>query len=187
MLDTKIYLNADGFGDTIKAKDKAFDQDKAKAMIFMCRHLHEGFKAEYLNGEDPLVLQNKLNERYDHQKTMILPKGRSGWMHLRLQDFKIASEYNSTMFNITTRLLLCGENITDEERLEKTYASNMVLHQQYREKRFKKYGCETIGERLPSRCRRMHSLYKDGLKQVGMQSECCGSLNSWMHQFERII
>lgn len=72
-----MHLNANGLGDTIKAENKAFDQDKAKAVIFMRCHLHEGFQAEYLNDEDPLLLWNKLKERYDHKKTMILPKARN--------------------------------------------------------------------------------------------------------------
>ncbi|KAA3463810.1 hypothetical protein EPI10_008129 [Gossypium australe] len=44
---------------------------------------------------------------------------------------------------ITSQLKLCGENITDENMLEKTYstfhANNVVLQTQYREKGFKKY------------------------------------------------
>ncbi|XP_026450564.1 uncharacterized protein LOC113350644 [Papaver somniferum] len=44
---------------------------------------------------------------------------------------------------LTPTLKLCGENITDEQLLEKTFttfhASSVVLQQQYREHRFKKY------------------------------------------------
>ena len=51
------------------------------------------------------------------------------------------------MFRITSQLTLCGEKITDEEMLEKTFstfhASNMLLQQQYRERGFKKY-CDLI-------------------------------------------
>ena len=47
------------------------------------------------------------------------------------------------MFRITSLLLLCGEKVTDEEMLEKTFstfhASNVLLQQQYREKGLKKY------------------------------------------------
>ncbi|KAK9713437.1 hypothetical protein RND81_06G026800 [Saponaria officinalis] len=82
-------------------------------------------------------------ERYDHQKTVILPNARYDWMHLRLQDFKSVSEYNSAMFRITSQLKLCGEKITDMDMLEKTYstfhANNVVLQTQYREKGFTKY------------------------------------------------
>ncbi|XP_060187165.1 uncharacterized protein LOC132616630 [Lycium barbarum] len=44
---------------------------------------------------------------------------------------------------ITSQLKLCGDNITDEDMLEKTlttfHASNLVLQQQYRERGFKKH------------------------------------------------
>ena len=64
-------------------------------------------------------------------------------MHLRLQDYKTVSEYNSAMFRISSHLELCGEKVTDEDMLEKTFstfhASNLLLQQQYREKGFKKY------------------------------------------------
>ena len=62
---------------------------------------------------------------------MILPKARYDWMHLRLQDFKIVSEYNYALFKISSQLKLCGENITEEDMLEKTFTlfhvSNVLL------------------------------------------------------------
>ncbi|XP_039128431.1 uncharacterized protein LOC120264674 [Dioscorea cayenensis subsp. rotundata] len=74
---------------------------------------------------------------------IILPKARYDWMHLRLQDFKTVSEYNSTIFRISSQLKLCGERIVDSDMLEKSFstfhASNMLLQQQYREKGFTKY------------------------------------------------
>ena len=74
---------------------------------------------------------------------MILPKTRYDWMHLRLQDFKTVSEYNSSLFKISFKLKLYGEKITDENMLEKTFiafhTSNVLLQQQYRERRFTKY------------------------------------------------
>ena len=64
---------------------------------------------------------------------MILSKARYDWMHLRLQDFKTVSEYNSAIFKISSRLKLCGEKITDEDMLEKMFstfhASNVLLQQ----------------------------------------------------------
>ena len=51
------------------------------------------------------------------------------------------------MFKITSQLKLCGETITDEDMLEKTFstfhATNMLLQQKYRKKDCKKY-CELI-------------------------------------------
>ncbi|KAI3514920.1 hypothetical protein L1887_13667 [Cichorium endivia] len=108
---TEIHLDAMGLGNTIKtvnALNEASNQDKTKAMILLCRHLNEGLKAEYLTVKDPVDLWNNLNERYDHQKMVVLPRARFDWLHLWLQDFKSVSEYNSTMFKITSQLKLCG-------------------------------------------------------------------------------
>ncbi|XP_021757914.1 uncharacterized protein LOC110722950 [Chenopodium quinoa] len=143
VLDAEIHLDAKGLGETIKEGNKATLQDKAKAMIFLRHHLHEGLKNEYLTVKDPQILWSNLKERYDHQKTVILTRARYDWLNLRLQDFKSVSEYNLAMVKITSKLQLCGENITDSEMLEKTYstfhANNIVLQTQYREKGFKKY------------------------------------------------
>ncbi|XP_021831203.1 uncharacterized protein LOC110771246 [Prunus avium] len=101
-------------------------------MIFLKRHIHEGLKCEYLTVKDPLAFWRNLKERYDHQRTVILPKARHDWMHLRLQDFKSVADYNSALFRISSKLRLCRENITDADLLEKTFttfhASN-VNHQ----------------------------------------------------------
>ena len=123
ILDVGIHLEANALGETIKDGNNASNQDKAKAMIFLRHHLHEGLKAKYLTINDPLVLCNNLKERYDHQKTVMLPKARYDWMHLHLQDYKTVSEYNSAMFRISSRLKLCGEKVTDEDMLEKTFST----------------------------------------------------------------
>ncbi|XP_070002275.1 uncharacterized protein [Nicotiana sylvestris] len=127
-----------GLGDAIKDKTKASTQDCAKALIFLRHHLDDGLKIEYLTVKDPLVLWNGLKERYDNLKLVTLPQARYDWPHLRLQDFKSVSEYNSAMFRITSKLKICGDTITNYDMLEKTFttfhASNMVLQQQYREK-----------------------------------------------------
>ncbi|KAK9726497.1 hypothetical protein RND81_05G219700 [Saponaria officinalis] len=123
VLDAEIHLDAKGLGETIKEGNKTTSQDKTKAMIFLRHHLHDGLKNEYLTIKDPQILWSNLKERYDHQKTVILPNARYDWMHLRLQDFKSVSEYNSAMFRITSQLKLCGEKITDMDMLEKTYST----------------------------------------------------------------
>ncbi|XP_070013621.1 uncharacterized protein [Nicotiana sylvestris] len=47
-----------GLTDTIKDKNQASNQDRAKAMIFLCHHLGEGLKMEYLTVKDPLCGDN---------------------------------------------------------------------------------------------------------------------------------
>ncbi|XP_047250128.1 uncharacterized protein LOC124885908 [Capsicum annuum] len=150
-LDAKIHLNAMSLIDTIKNDNKTSDQDKDKAMIFLCHHLDEGLKMEYLTIKDPLTLWNNLKERYDHLKMVILPQARNEWTYLRFQDFKNVTEYNSAMFRIKLKFDLCGESMTDHDMIEKIlstfHSSSMVLQQQYREMDFKKYS-ELIGHLL---------------------------------------
>ncbi|XP_070682416.1 uncharacterized protein [Malus domestica] len=53
------------------------------------------------------------------------------------------SEYNSALFRITSQMKLCGDTITEEDMLEKTFstfhASNVLLQQQYRARGFTEY------------------------------------------------
>ncbi|KAK4714706.1 hypothetical protein R3W88_020613 [Solanum pinnatisectum] len=141
VLDAKIHLDAKGLGATITNGNTTSSQDKAKTMIFLRHHLDEGLKVEYLTVKDPLELWTGLKERYDHLKATVLSMTRYEWIHLRLQDFKTICEYNSVVYKITSQLKLCGEDIKDEDMLEKTlttfHASNLVLQQQYRERGFK--------------------------------------------------
>ncbi|XP_016486394.2 uncharacterized protein LOC107806696 [Nicotiana tabacum] len=143
VLDAEIHLAAKALENIIIQENEISGQDKAKAMIFLRHHLDEWLKTEYLTLKDPFELWSSLKERYDHLKATILPRARYEWIHLRLQDFKTVSEYNSVVFRITSQLKLCGKIMNDEDLLEKTlstfHASNMVLQQQYREKGLKKY------------------------------------------------
>ncbi|XP_019248978.1 PREDICTED: uncharacterized protein LOC109228278 [Nicotiana attenuata] len=104
VLDAEIHLDAMGLANTIKDKNQASNQDRAKAMIFLHHYLDEGQKMEYLTVKDPVILWNNLKDRYDHLKMVVLPQARYDWTHLRLQDFKSISEYNSAMFRIIFQL-----------------------------------------------------------------------------------
>lgn len=143
VLDAELHLASNNLGETIKENTGAPEQDCAKAMILLRHHLHESLKSQYLTVKSPFELWKSLKDRFDHQKTVILPRARYEWMQLRLQDFKTVAEYNSEMFRIVSKLRLCGEKVTDEHMLEKTFstfhASNLVLQQQYRERGFKTY------------------------------------------------
>ncbi|XP_023741513.1 uncharacterized protein LOC111889600 [Lactuca sativa] len=92
---------------------------------------------------DPSILWNLLKEIFDHQKTFILPSTRDQWRTLRFHDFKKVNEYNSTLFRICLQLKYCGQEVTDEDMLEKTYstchAANITLMQQHRMQKFTIY------------------------------------------------
>ena len=138
-----MHLESLGLAETIKEKSTMSTQEKAKAMIFLRKHLDEGLKYEYLNVKNPCVLWKDLKDRFDHQKEVILPTINDEWNNLRFQDYKKVSDYNSAMFRIVSQMKFCGRNITDGEMLEKTYstfhASHLTLQQQYRLCGYKKY------------------------------------------------
>ncbi|WJZ84982.1 hypothetical protein VitviT2T_004553 [Vitis vinifera] len=128
ILDAELHLDAMNLRATIKQGNQTSLQDRTKALIFLRHHLNEGLKNEYLTVKDPFTPWSNLKERYDHHKTVILPKARYDWMHLRLQDFKTVSEYNSVLFKISSQLKLCGEKITEEDMLEKTFTTFHALN-----------------------------------------------------------
>ena len=80
ILDVEINLEAANLGETIKEGNQRSLQDRAKTLIFLRQHLHEDLKIEYLTVKDPLILWIELKKRFDHQKTVILPKARYDWM-----------------------------------------------------------------------------------------------------------
>ncbi|KAH7857353.1 hypothetical protein Vadar_011686 [Vaccinium darrowii] len=143
ILDIEIHLDAMEIGRTITNGNSASLKDRARAMIFIRHHLHEDLKSEYLTVKDPLVLWNNLKERFGHQKTVMLPRARYHWMHLRFEDYKSVSEYNSALFRIVSLMRLCGEKITEMDMLEKTYSTihprDMNLSQTYRQRSYEKY------------------------------------------------
>ena len=56
--------------------------------------------------ENPLDLWNALQQRYDHQKMVLLPKAKNDWKNLRFIDFKSVDEYNSALFKTVSMLRL---------------------------------------------------------------------------------
>ncbi|XP_074346405.1 uncharacterized protein LOC141685187 [Apium graveolens] len=144
VLDAELHLSANGLKDTIDLEKIPTVEQNAKAIIFLRHHIHEDLKSEYLTIKNPITLWNNLKDRFDHQKLVHLPSARYDWINLSLQDFKSIAEYNSALFKINSKLILCGENIIDAEMIEKTlstfHPNIMILAQQYRERNFQKYG-----------------------------------------------
>ena len=142
-LDAKIILKSKGLSECITENNNANEKDRYRVILIIRHHLAESLKDQYLTIENPLDLWNELKSRYDHQRTVILPKARFDWTNLRIQDYKSVDEYNSALFKIVSKMKLCGESITEQDMLEKTFstfhASNVLLQQQYREKGFKTY------------------------------------------------
>ena len=124
IMDVKMHLQSQGIQNTINEHNEyATEQEKAKAIVFLRKHIDEMLKYEYLDVTDPIVLWNQLKERFDHQKEVILPSARDEWRTLRFQDFKKVNEYNSALFRICSQLKYCGHEVTDEDMLEKTFST----------------------------------------------------------------
>ena len=47
-LDAKIHLQSKKLGETIKEGNKTSPEEKALALIFLCHHIHDDLKNEYL-------------------------------------------------------------------------------------------------------------------------------------------
>ncbi|XP_048431497.1 uncharacterized protein LOC125473137 [Pyrus x bretschneideri] len=109
VMDAKIHLEARNLGETINEDNNTSSQDRAKAMIFICRHLDEGLKSEYLTVKDPQTLWKALKNSYNHQNTL-----------------KLCGE------TITEEDML-------EKIFSTFHASNVLLQQQYRERGFTEY------------------------------------------------
>lgn len=142
-LDTKINLKSKGLGEYIVEGNDENERNRYKTISIIRHHLAESLKDQYLTIENPMDLWNELKVRYDHHRTVLLPKANFDWRNLRFQDFKSVEEYNSAMFKIVSQLKLCGEKVTDHDMLEKTFSTfhtnNVLLQQQYRERGFETY------------------------------------------------
>ncbi|KAK9733288.1 hypothetical protein RND81_04G057500 [Saponaria officinalis] len=156
-LDDDVHLSAASLGNTITDGNKESVENR-----------------QYLTVKDPYKLWTELKGRFDHKKSVILPRARYEWMHLRLQDFKSVIEYNSALYQIVSRLRLCGETVTKSDLLEKTYstfhASNMVLQQQYRERQFKIYfdliSCLLVSEKNNELLMQNHQTHPTGSSPI---------------------
>lgn len=112
-LDTRICLRSKGIGDTIVDGNAENDKNQYLEISIIRHHLAESLKDQYLTIDSPLELWNALKARYDHQKTVLLPKATYEWLNLRIQDIQSVDEYSSALFKIVSKLRLCGE--TDRE------------------------------------------------------------------------
>ncbi|XP_070662257.1 uncharacterized protein [Malus domestica] len=112
--DVKLHLTAKNLCPAIedKTNNPIGEAEKATAMIFIRRHIHDALQIEYLAKEDPQALWVALANRFDHQKDIFLHEARHDWHHLRFQDFKYVNEYNYEVCRIRSLLKFCNETLT---------------------------------------------------------------------------
>ncbi|XP_074347450.1 uncharacterized protein LOC141686305 [Apium graveolens] len=142
--DVKLHLGSKKLSDTIKAENKSTAEENFTSIIFLLHHMHEDLKSKYLEVEDPFILWKNLKDRFDHQKLVYLPAAENDWANLRLQDFKSVRAYSSASFKISSRLIMCGEKVTEKRKIDKTlstfHPNNINLAEMYRERKFTKFG-----------------------------------------------
>jgi hypothetical protein len=57
--------------------------------------------------EEPHSLWVALKDRYEQQKTIMLPKANHEWAQIRLQDFKSIEDYNHAIHKVCVKLQFC--------------------------------------------------------------------------------
>ncbi|XP_074374053.1 uncharacterized protein LOC141714433 [Apium graveolens] len=142
--DVKLHLGSKKLSDTIKAENKSTDKENFTSIIFLRHHMHEDLKSEYLEVENLFILWENLKDRFDHQKLVYLPAAENDWVNLRIQDFNSVRAYSSALFKISSRLIMCGEKVTEKRKIDKTlstfHPNNINLAEMYRERKFTKFG-----------------------------------------------
>ncbi|GKD45175.1 hypothetical protein Tco_1269820 [Tanacetum coccineum] len=62
-----------GIAQTIVENNDSPPQDKARANIFLRKHIDDRLKFEYLTTEDPSILWKDLTDHFDNQREVLLP------------------------------------------------------------------------------------------------------------------
>ncbi|XP_057538197.1 uncharacterized protein LOC130815730 [Amaranthus tricolor] len=101
LLYTLIELNPVNKGKGIERDPTKIEEDKAKAASILRYHLIDSLKHEYTNYEDPKLLWEELNERFGHNKSVLLPKAIDEWhfkkYHELLKTLLVAEQNNELL------------------------------------------------------------------------------------------
>lgn len=120
VMNTSVALKSRGLGKCIIDGNNAIESEKHRAITIMRYHLTEDLRDQYLNIEDPCDIWTKINSRYS---MALWRKAMNEWKILRFQDFESVDEYNYALMKIAYSLELCGEVVTNEDLLYKTYST----------------------------------------------------------------
>jgi hypothetical protein len=113
------------------------------ALYIIRHHIYLDLKSEYVHKEEPSVLWTALQNHYEQQKAVILPKANHDWIHLCLQDYKFIGDYNHDVYMIYVKLWFCEKEPSGEDKIEKTLTtmlpSDRVLKHQYHARNYQRY------------------------------------------------
>ena len=56
VLDAEIHLDVMNLGNIIEEGNDASLEDRVRALIFLCHHIDEGLKGEYLTAKNPFII-----------------------------------------------------------------------------------------------------------------------------------
>ena len=119
----KTLLRAIGKGAQLAVTDPKFETENAQALHFLRHHLSPTLKDEYMAERSASGLWTALKQRFERLKYTVKPRAEAEWIRLRFADFKTVGEYNSALHRICTTLRLCGTEITDSQKIEKTLST----------------------------------------------------------------
>ncbi|KAL6656678.1 hypothetical protein ACP70R_004458 [Stipagrostis hirtigluma subsp. patula] len=139
----EAYFAENNLSETIISGSNCGDVQKAKALMYIRRHLGEDLMYEFLFEWDPVVLWDALKVRFDQLKTLDLIQANYDWQHLRFQDFDSVDEYNSALQDIVELFKAGDKEITEKELIEKTLStfppSDYILQDMYRKNNYGTY------------------------------------------------
>ena len=72
-LDVELQLQGQDL-ETLMKDGKYIKNDEMNSLIFICRHLLDCIKCQYLQVRKPSTLWKKLKEWYDHTSNVMLPR-----------------------------------------------------------------------------------------------------------------
>ena len=119
-MNTSVALKSRGLTRCIIEGNNAIESEKHRAITIMRYHLTEELRNQHENIEDLCELWTRLESRYS---MIFWRKTMNEWKLLRFQDFESVEEYNSALIKISHSLELCGEVVTDDDLLYKTYST----------------------------------------------------------------
>ena len=122
-LQGKTLLRAIGKGAQLAVADPKFETENAQALHFLRHHLSPTLKDEYMAERSASGLWTALKQRFERLKYTMKPRAEAEWIRLRFADFKTVGEYNSALHRICATLQMCGTEITDTQKIEKTLST----------------------------------------------------------------